>query len=186
MMGNRALTLGLALVGWLLASHVFGNVSGNVLGNAARAAPLAGIVLPPAIGVTERLPFQHRTGFALDGLDPVSFFLPGGPAAGSARHETLHGGLAWRFASAANLAAFEAAPERFLPRLGGHDPVALAERARLVTARPQSFAVIEGRLYLFRDETSRARVLADPRLVTAAEAAWRAARGELVQPAALR
>lgn len=178
MMGNRALTLGLALLGWLLASHV--------VCHAARAAPLAGIVLPPTIGVTERLPFQHRTGFALDGLDPVSFFLPGGPSAGSARHETLHGGLAWRFASAANLAAFEAAPERFLPRLGGHDPLALAERARLVSARPQAFAILAGRLYLFRDEASRARVLADPTIVAAAEAAWRAARGELVQPVSLR
>lgn len=175
MMGNRALTLSLAVV--------IGLAAGLLSGHAAGASRTNALGLPPLVGLTERLPAHLYAGFGVDGFDPVSFFLPEGPRAGSARHEALHSGVAWRFASAANRAAFAAAPERFMPRLGGHDPVALA-KGRLVQARARHFAVLDGRLYLFRSAETRARFLADPTLARASEQRWIAARRELVAPIA--
>ncbi|WP_375463205.1 YHS domain-containing (seleno)protein [uncultured Methylobacterium sp.] len=108
---------------------------------------------------------------ALSGFDPVSCFLPDGPRAGLPRFELAHRGRTWRFASAANRAAFVREPETYAPRLGGHDAAGILD-GRLVDADPLVFAVIAGRLYLFRDAGRRARFLADAALVDRAEALW--------------
>ena len=112
---------------------------------------------------------------ALRGFDTVSYFLPEGPRAGSAAHEMAWRGRGWRFASALNRAAFARDPEVYAPRLGGHDPVGVLE-GRLVDADPLVFAVLEGRLYLFRDAGRRDRLSADraaePGLLARAEALW--------------
>ncbi|GJD81342.1 YHS domain-containing (seleno)protein [Methylobacterium gregans] len=108
---------------------------------------------------------------ALRGYDAVSYFLPGGPRAGDARFELSWGGRAWRFASAGNRAAFAAGPEAYAPRLDGHDPVGVLD-GRLVDTDPLVFALLGGRLYLFRDAERRARLIADPGLADRAEARW--------------
>lgn len=141
--------------------------------------------LPTPIGLTERVPLHAFSGFALNGLDPVTYFLPEGPRAGLASHERIWRGAAWRFSSAANSAAFAAGPERFAPRLGGHDPLALAQ-GRVVEGRADLFAIVGGRLYLFHDPESLVRFVAAPETVAAAEAAWTEARKPLVDPASGR
>jgi YHS domain-containing protein len=111
----------------------------------------------------------------LNGFDPVSYFLAGGPLAGTARFEMAWGGRVWRFASAANREAFRDAPATYAPRLGGFDAAGILD-GRLVDASPLFFAVIGERLYLFRDAARRDRFLADPDLARQAEAAWPALR----------
>ncbi len=108
---------------------------------------------------------------ALRGFDAVSYFLPGGPRPGAERFELSWRGRAWRFASAGNRAAFAAGPESYAPRLDGHDPVGVLD-GRLVDADPLVFALLGGRLYLFRDAERRARLVADPGLADRAEARW--------------
>lgn len=108
---------------------------------------------------------------ALRGYDAVSYFLPGGPLPGAARFELSWGGRAWRFASAGNRAAFAAGPEAYAPRLDGHDPVGVLD-GRLVDTDPLVFALLGGRLYLFRDTERRARLVAEPGLADRAEARW--------------
>ncbi|MGU3663964.1 YHS domain-containing (seleno)protein [Methylobacterium sp. A49B] len=112
----------------------------------------------------------------LNGFDPVSYFLEGGPAAGSARFELSWGGQVWRFANGANREAFRDDPRAYAPRLGGYDAAGILD-GRLVDADPLVFAVIGARLYLFRDAGRRARFLADPGLAEQAEAAWPGLRG---------
>jgi YHS domain-containing protein len=112
----------------------------------------------------------------LNGFDPVSYFLEGGPAAGSARFELSWGGRVWRFANGANREAFRDDPRTYAPRLGGYDAAGILD-GRLVDADPLVFAVIGARLYLFRDAGRRARFLADPGLAERAEAAWPSLRG---------
>jgi hypothetical protein len=108
---------------------------------------------------------------ALNGYDPVSYFMPDGPQAGSPRLEAGWGGRAWRFAIESNRAAFRRDPAVYAPRLGGYDAAAVLEH-RIVGADPTVFAILDGRLYLFRDGERRARFLADPALARQAEAAW--------------
>lgn len=119
---------------------------------------------------------------ALNGFDPVSYFLEGGPQAGSARFELSWGGRVWRFASGANREAFRDDPAVYAPRLGGYDAAGILE-GRLVDADPLVFAVIAERLYLFRDAGRRARFTAEPGLAGQAEAAWPALGGLLERPA---
>lgn len=175
-MRNRPLTLSAFLALAVLAAP---QARAQTPGEALVAA------LPSPIGITERVPLHAYSGYALDGLDPVSYFLPGGPRAGRAPHERVWRGAAWRFTSAANSAAFAAGPERFAPRLGGHDPVALAT-GRLVQGRADLYAIVAGRLYLFHDPQSLVRFAGAPDAVAAAEAAWTEARRPLVDPASGR
>ncbi|SFM09177.1 YHS domain-containing (seleno)protein [Methylobacterium pseudosasicola] len=118
---------------------------------------------------------------ALNGFDPVSYFLKDGPQAGAARFELSWGGRVWRFASGADRAAFRDNPEVYAPRLGGFDAAGILD-GRLVDADPLVFAVIGERLYLFRDAERRARFLAEPELVRQAEAAWPGLQGLLDVP----
>jgi hypothetical protein len=126
---------------------------------------LAGLA-EPAIGQT-----PVAGPLALSGFDPVSYFLPKGPRAGSSAFEASGGGRTWRFAGAANRAAYLRDPTVYTPRLGGYDVVGILD-GRLVDADPLVFAVIEERLYLFRNAERRDWVLADPTLAERAEASW--------------
>ncbi len=108
---------------------------------------------------------------ALNGYDPVSYFLPEGPKSGAARFETRWDGRIWRFALDANRAAFLRDPTVYAPRLGGYDAAGILDQ-RIVDADPAIFALLDGRLYLFRDGKRRDRFLAEPALARQAEAIW--------------
>ncbi|WP_245516423.1 YHS domain-containing (seleno)protein [Methylobacterium segetis] len=118
---------------------------------------------------------------ALHGYDAVSYFLPGGPVAGLPAHEVAWAGRSWRFAKGANREAFRRDPEIYAPRLGGHDPVGVAQ-GRIVDADPLVFAILDARLYLFRDAQRRARALAEPEILGRAEAGWPALRPLIEDP----
>lgn len=139
---------------------------------AATLAAAFGMILP-AHAEPAGTPIAMLT---LNGFDPVSYFLERGPAAGSARFELSWGGRVWRFANGANREAFRDDPRTYAPRLGGYDAAGILE-GRLVDSNPLIFAVIDERLYLFRDAGRRARFLADPGLAGQAEAAWPGLRG---------
>jgi YHS domain-containing protein len=141
----------------------------------------------PAHGVTlgsliagERIVFDPRAGVALYGFDAVEYFLSNEARAGSESHEIAFEGLTWRFVSEANLAAFRAAPDAYVPRFGGYDPMAL-DRGAPVAGHPRLFAVHEGRLYLFYSEANRDAFLAAPlAAIKGAQAQWPRARRSLV------
>lgn len=144
-------------------------------GLSAALAALPGLA-PGRAAAEEGLPARTRIELlTLNGFDPVSYFLEGGPQAGLARFELSWGGQVWRFSSGANRAAFRDDPPAYAPRLGGYDAAGILE-GRLVDADPLVFAVIGERLYLFRDAGRRARFLAEPDLARQAEAAWPAVR----------
>lgn len=136
-------------------------------------------VLPPVLGVTERQASDGLSGLALDGFDPVSYFLGKGPAPGRPGHELLWGGVAWRFASAANRAAFQRDPDIYAPRLGGHDTEGM-RRGQLAEANPTIYVVRPTGLYLFRREEGRKEFLTNETWFEEAEAAWLAAQSTII------
>jgi YHS domain-containing protein len=135
----------------------------------------------PLVGMAEVFHVDETTGLALGGFDPVTYLLPEGPQPGRSPHELVWSGVAWRFASAANRAAFEASPTVYAPRLGGYDAEAMS-RGMIVDANPAISVIREGRLYLFRNDANRARFLADPTVAPRAEERWAGLRTGLVQP----
>lgn len=128
-------------------------------------------LLPPIVGTSNEMRTHALSGIALDGFDPVSYFVSTEPRPGSARHETLWAGAAWRFASEANKAAFLSHPDVYAPRLGGYDAFAMAQ-GRAVGASPRVSAVLDGRLYFFITDHARAQFLEDTAAAYRAEAFW--------------
>lgn len=137
---------------------------------AAQAAPLPdGLPALPDLG--ERVPVGDLTGLALDGYDPVAYHLTGGPVAGSARHELVWANAVWRFASEANRQAFLADPDAFMPKYNGYDAREVTLE-RPVKGDPQHFAIVDGRLHLFRSADNRRDFLRQGQLQQQAEARW--------------
>ena len=150
-----------------------------VAASATYAGAERNVVLPDVVGATEMLASDPRSGLGLSGYDPVSYVVDIAPRAGIDRYEIAWGGVAWRFASAANLAAFRRNPQAFLPRIGGYDAAAAAS-GRIASADPRIFAVLAGRLYVFRTPEGRERFLSEDAARDAAEQGWSRVRDSLV------
>ena len=88
-----------------------------------------------------------RNGVALQGYDPVAFFVENHPVRGDAAHASAYRGAIYWFASAENQAAFEREPARYEPQFGGFCGYA----ASIDTISPidvNYFQILEGRLVL--------------------------------------
>jgi len=102
----------------------------------------------------------------LDGYDVVAYFERGAATVGNASLAAVYGGYTFRFASAAARAAFAAAPARYAPSWGGFCAYGVADEAWWTRATlgpqadPQRWALVNGRLFVFRGETPRAEFLA--------------------------
>jgi YHS domain-containing protein len=92
---------------------------------------------------------------AADGYDVVAYFEEGAPVKGAAQFSTEYKGAQWRFATAARLSAFEAAPERYAPQYGGYCAWAVSQ-GYTAPGNPKNWAVVDGRLYLnYNDKVQR-------------------------------
>ncbi len=112
-----------------------------------------------------------RTGLAIFGYDPVSYHLDHKAVPGSPDYEFEHDGAIWRFTSEANKAAFAEEPGIYLPLFGGHDATNVAE-GRMTWGDPAIFAIVGGRLVLFRDIAARDRYAAEANLRSQAMRRW--------------
>lgn len=92
--------------------------------------------------------FNVDDALALDGYDPVSYF-GHHPVEGSERISFTYKGIHYLFASNANLATFKSAPEKYEPAYGGWCAYAMGETGEKVKVDPETFKIIEGRVYLF-------------------------------------
>ena len=103
---------------------------------------------PAAAATVGTVVVDATSGVAIDGFDPVSYFVDGRPRRGSPQFETTWRGVVWRFANEGNLQAFRAHPELYAPRLGGHAVVPVA-RGHLAEGDPMLWRIEGGRLYFF-------------------------------------
>ena len=91
-------------------------------------------------------------GVAIKGYDPVAYFTEGAPRKGKPEFAAQHRGTAWHFASAQNKAAFEAAPDKYVPVYGGYCAYGVAQ-GYLVKIEPDAWAIRDGKLYLNYDKS---------------------------------
>ena len=147
---------------------------------AATAAVLTAILCavawsggPPALATTTELVVTNpQTGLAIDGFDPVSYFIDDAAAVGRAEFELRYRGAVWRFRNPGNLAAFTANPTDYEPRFGGYDPVAVARRAP-TPGSPEIWLIAGQKLYLFYSAQTAEEFRSDPRhWAIQAEAKW--------------
>ena len=116
---------------------------------------------PAHAATTERIVTNRFSGLAIDGFDPVAYFVDGAPVMGLRELEASQEGVVWRFHNEGNRASFLAHPEVYGPQFGGYDPVDVA-RGVTVAGNPLFWVVVGERLYLFGFETNRAAFAADP------------------------
>jgi hypothetical protein len=138
---------------------------------------------PPSIGAatTEWVVINRYTGLAIDGFDPVAYFVEGAPKEGRADLELRSDGAVWRFRNEGNRAAFAGAPAVYMPRFGGHDPMAVA-RGAATPGHPGLWLIAEQRLYLFYSAEARSAFAQDPAsAIDAAERSWPELRRTLVR-----
>jgi hypothetical protein len=97
---------------------------------------------------------------AIEGYDAVAYFTEQRAIQGNKEHETNYKDANWRFASAANLAAFQADPESYAPQYGGYCAWAVSQNDT-ASIDPTQFTVLDGKLYLNYSKKISARWKAD-------------------------
>jgi len=155
--------------GIALITLLFASLASAFWGSAAPAA------------TTERVIVNRYTGLAMEGFDPVGYFVEAGPVIGQQDFEASQAGAVWRFRNEGNRAAFVAHPEIYGPQFGGYDPVDIA-RGVTVAGNPRFWLISGRRLYLFGREQTRDAFSADAsRLLREASQHWPALERDLTQ-----
>ncbi|MBL7850218.1 MAG: YHS domain-containing protein [Cyclobacteriaceae bacterium] len=88
-------------------------------------------------------------GLALQGYDPVSYFLQQKATKGRSELSYQHEGAIYHFASASNRNRFVQNPTAYLPQYGGWCAYAMGATGEKVEVDPETFKVTGGKLYLF-------------------------------------
>jgi YHS domain-containing protein len=88
-----------------------------------------------------------RSGLALRGIDPVSYFTAGAPQKGQKDISLSHKGGTYRFTSAANKALFKKNPDKYLPAFGGYCAYGTALNTK-VDGDPYIWHIVDDQLYL--------------------------------------
>jgi YHS domain-containing protein len=91
----------------------------------------------------------EKSALAIQGYDPVAYFTQSKAVKGSEANSFAYKGVAYRFASAANLKAFQASPDKYEPQYGGWCAYAMGATGEKVEVDPETFKVVDGKLYLF-------------------------------------
>lgn len=150
-------------------------------------ALLASLAAPALFGAaaraatTERVVVNRFTGLAIEGFDPVAYFVDAQAEVGLEDFEVSQAGAVWRFRNEGNRASFVAHPEIYGPQFGGYDPADLA-RGVTVAGNPRFWLISGQRLYLFGREQNRDAFAADPaHLLREANARWPQLERDLAQ-----
>ena len=101
---------------------------------------------------------RRDTRLMLGGQDPLSYHRQVRPTPGRIDLRVELDGVTYRFATESAQAEFQRDPVRWIPAFGGHCAYGMAH-ALPIPARADVFEVIDGRLYLFGSERSRALFL---------------------------
>jgi hypothetical protein len=160
---------GIALIALLAALFWIGL---SMLGHQEFAAEAA---------TTERVVVNRFSGLAIEGYDPVAYFVDAHPAIGLPDFEASQAGAVWRFRNEGNRASFVAHPDIYGPQFGGYDPIDLA-RGVTYAGNPRFWLVSGERLYLFGREQNRDAFAADPaHVLREANVRWPALEQDLAQ-----
>jgi YHS domain-containing protein len=112
------------------------------------------------------------SGVAIEGYDPVSFFIEPEPQPGLPDYEYVWGGVSWYFASAANRDVFARNPATYAPQYGGHCVMSLS-RGYLSDGKPRLFTIEALKLYFFYSTANRdAFLLSKTEALTTAKVNW--------------
>lgn len=90
---------------------------------------------------------KHK--IANGGYDLVAYFSDNTATKGKAEFTHEMKGVKYQFVSAQHRDLFKASPEKYLPMCDGYCAWGVAEKGKKVPVNPETFKVIDGKLYLF-------------------------------------
>ena len=90
-----------------------------------------------------------KDGLAIQGYDPVAYFTQHKAVKGSAEYSFSFKNVRYQFVSPATLKAFKTNPERYEPEYGGWCAYAMGDSCEKVEIDPETFKIVDGKLYLF-------------------------------------
>ncbi len=93
--------------------------------------------------------YNLEKGIAIQGYDPVAYFKPGKATKGKKEFAAQFEGATYYFSSQANKDAFLKTPKAFEPQYGGWCAYAMGATGEKVEIDPETFKVLDGKLYLF-------------------------------------
>jgi len=102
-----------------------------------------------------------KKGYAVTGYDTVAYFTVGAPTKGDKNISTEWNGATWLFSSEENKNLFVANPEKYAPAYDGHCAFA-AGIGEKVSAKPDLWKIIDGRLFLNFSKGANSRWLENP------------------------
>jgi YHS domain-containing protein len=86
---------------------------------------------------------------AIQGYDPVAYFKQGKALKGKKDLTSIYVGVTYYFSSASNKSAFAKSPLSYEPQYGGWCAFAMGDSGDKVAIDPNTFKIIDGKLYLF-------------------------------------
>ena len=93
--------------------------------------------------------FNHDNGTAIQGYDPVAYFTQGRAVEGQENISSVYQGVKYLFSSTSNKKSFDMNPSQYEPQYGGWCAYAMGDSGNKVEIDPETFKIIEGKLYLF-------------------------------------
>ncbi len=100
-------------------------------------------------GSLRKKQFNLEDGVAIEGYDPVAYFTQNKALKGKKEMSVYYQGITYYFSSTANKELFKAAPAKYEPEYGGWCAYAMGEKGEKVTIDPETFKILNGKLYLF-------------------------------------
>lgn len=143
-----------------------------------RVLLMAGAALP-AMGARAQTDLQALR-LALQGFDPVAYFLDGRPTRGSAAYTIFWDDARWHFASQRNLELFRADPDRYAPQFGASCAMRMSMGER-VEPDPNNWLIQDGKLFVFASPRGPAAFAADAARKVVAEQNWTRLRDAPIQ-----
>lgn len=86
------------------------------------------------------------SGIAINGYDPVAFFIEGKPLKGLSEFSCKWKNVQWNFVSQANLDSFITAPEKFAPQFGGYCAYGTSQGHKAPT-QADTWTIVNEKLY---------------------------------------
>lgn len=140
-----------------------------------------GIVLAIALvsgnSMADTLQYSTDHG-AIDGYDPVSYFVEGRAERGSDDITAEWNGAVWRFTTDAHRNMFIDDPEKYAPQYGGFCALGMAHGGDVPT-NPEAWTIHEGKLYLnMIEEVTITWRYSPDQLIERADLKWKSMNNE--------
>ena len=97
----------------------------------------------------------NRRGLAIKGYDVVSYIKDHKAVKGSSKFKLKWRNATWYFSSHVNKESFRHTPLRYVPQYGGYCAVKVSKGVLDKKIDPNSWHVLNGKIYLFQDKKSR-------------------------------